>query len=815
MMGGFGIASLVYAVATLTLAWPALVGKFLVNPRSDQYIAGYAFREFAAASLRNGDGFPQWNSFLQGGLPYIAAMHGDIFYPTFLLRMIMPTDAAMTWEFAIHLFLAGLFTFGFLRGCNVGVFGALIGGLAYMLSGPIAAYASPGHDGKLFVSALTPLALWMLVRGVGQGRAYAWGVLAICVGLAVLSPHPQLLQYMLLLCGAWSLYLAFATHDTAFAYATSRARAAEPARLPTGVAIRRLAHALVAVVLGGVIGAIQYFPVREYVAWSPRATGMGWDRAISYSMPTEELLNTIVPQFSGMLDNYWGRNGIHLHSEYPGIVVLILAGAGLLATFARKNFRWFWGGTFIVSLLWALGGSTPFYHIVYALVPGTKYFRAPSTMMFVTMLSIAVFAALGTERIVTAARSMSKTFFYGWAGAMVLIALLMAGGLATSAAESVTSLFAPDTAAMLMERARANQPNVILGALRSTFFALLVLALIWIAGTRWEGRRTVIGWSLAALVAADLWTVEHNYWIFSPPARQLYASDPAIDAIRNAPEPGRVYAWDPIRTAEYHDPAFSGDAFMVHRVRQVEGYHGNELGRYQQLLDQARSTGMIVRARFWEHENVRYLYTTLPDTMIRTIATRLQMREPFTRVAGPVRNAAGSMVYLYRMPGDNPAAWVATAIVKGNDDQALATVLDERFDARRAAIFDTAATVNAQTPTTAPAPASVQAKVTRMLPGQIDVQLSEPAPAGSALVVSENYFPGWHATVDGRDVEPARANFNLIGLELPAGGRSVQLRFRDRAFQTGKTVTLIAIALSVALLIAGVVIDRRPRPAAA
>ncbi|MGH7638520.1 MAG: hypothetical protein ACREOK_12805, partial [Gemmatimonadaceae bacterium] len=200
-------AALVYAVATILLAYPALWGDFLVWWRSDQYIAGYAFREFAAESLKAGNGFPQWNPYLFGGLPYIAAMHGDIFYPTFLLRMMLPTDVAMTWGFIIHLFLAGLFTFGFLRAYGVGFRGSLVGGLAYMLSGPIAGYASPGHDGKLFVSALFPLALWMIVRGVRDNRAWSWGVLALTIGLAVLSPHPQLLQYMLLVSGAFALFL--------------------------------------------------------------------------------------------------------------------------------------------------------------------------------------------------------------------------------------------------------------------------------------------------------------------------------------------------------------------------------------------------------------------------------------------------------------------------------------------------------------------------------------------------------------------------------------------------------------------------------
>ena len=48
------------------------------------------------------------------------------------LPLFMPTDAAMTWGFIIHVFLSGLFTYGFLRAIGYGFYGALIGGLAYM-----------------------------------------------------------------------------------------------------------------------------------------------------------------------------------------------------------------------------------------------------------------------------------------------------------------------------------------------------------------------------------------------------------------------------------------------------------------------------------------------------------------------------------------------------------------------------------------------------------------------------------------------------------------------------------------------------------
>src|SRR6476619_7391349 len=76
-------ASLIFALATLTLSWPMLLGQTLFNFRSDIYTLGYAFRHFAEVSFKSGQGIPQWNPYMQGRLPYIGAMHGDIFYPTF------------------------------------------------------------------------------------------------------------------------------------------------------------------------------------------------------------------------------------------------------------------------------------------------------------------------------------------------------------------------------------------------------------------------------------------------------------------------------------------------------------------------------------------------------------------------------------------------------------------------------------------------------------------------------------------------------------------------------------------------------------
>ncbi len=793
-------ATLVYVVASMLLAYPALTGQFLINPRSDQYKAGYAFREYAASWLRAGHGFPQWNPYLLGGLPYIAAMHGDIFYPTFLLRMVMPTDKAMTWEFVIHIVLAGLFTYQFLRAWGVSFHAALIGGLAYMLSGPIAAYASPGHDGKLFVSALTPMGLLLVTRGIRDGKHWAWGALAVTVGLAVLSPHPQLLQYFLLINGAFAVFLAFA--DTG------------AGKLDRATGIRRLAFAGGAVILGLLIGAVQYLPLYKYTPWSPRGGGRGYEFASSFSMPIEELINTIVPQFSGILEHYWGRNGIHFHSEYAGAAVILLATAAIGAG-TRVSFRRFWGGTLIVSVLWALGGFTPFYRLVYAIVPGTHYFRAPSTMMYVAMFAVAVFAALGAERILS--RQSTTRFAIGWVIAAVVVGVIGATGGLTSLAHVVASTFGQAPRDQAID---ANAPALAQGALRAALALLIAAGTCWAVATERLAARPA-AFAFLALVAVDLWSVERLYWQFDAPASVLFASDAAIDSVKAAKEPGRVAAMD-FTGAGYQvgDPAFSGAGLMAHDVRTLLGYQGNELDRFEHLLGKPATdaaypgppfefVGPQLSPAIWRQENVQYLYTTLPDSLIPVATQQLHWLSPPTKIVGPVRDAAGAPVYLYRLPGDNPAAWVATSRIKATDDQALATVSNEAFDHTRAALVDPSVDSSGISPTEAPPPAPQKATTTRFEPGAIDVQLTAPATAGQTLVVSENYYPGWSATVDGKRAAAERVNYNLIGVPLPAGARAVQLRFIDAAYETGKGITIMALLAALVVWIGGGVVDRK------
>jgi len=763
-------AALAYAVCSLSLAWPALAGQFLVNSRSDQYLAGYAFREFAASYLRATGSFPLWNPYLQGGMPYVAAMHGDIFYPTFLLRLILPVDVAMSWGMVGHFFLCGLATYWFLRiAAKMSFAGALVGGVAYMMAGFVSSLLSAGHDGKLFVNALFPVTLIALTWSVRDGKRWAWGVLALIVGLAILTPHPQLFQYLLLGSAAWALFLAFGGSGAN--------------RLDRRTAYTRLALALAAVLVGAAIGAIQYLPVAEYAAWSPRAGGRDYAWLTSYSFPIEELFNLYLPQFSGMFENYWGRNGIHFHSEYAGVAVLILAGAavGAATTDARRRFFRLWLGVAVVSLLWAMGGSTPFYRLVYAIVPGSHYFRAPSTMFFITAFAIAVFAALGTERALEG--RIGRRYIIGWLiGGSAVSLLALSGALSTVAQSLIVD-------PRLAGRVDAGAGALRLGSLRSLAFVALTAAILFgIARGRVKGWQA--GSLLALLCAADLWSIERNYWGSVPPARQVYASDQAVEYLKKVKEPFRVIAVeDPSRPAAPNDPFLNGDALMVHGIRATYGYHGNEIGRYQVF----QTNEALLNPATWALTNSRYLLVNNDSLDI----------PGGKRVVGPVMNAAGTPVTLYELPGDNRFAWVAPVIAKYPDASIVEALRAPNFPAHSVALVDPASKLQGVTLAAVPAPLAITVATTSYAPGRMTLSLSAPAPAGSALVVSENFYPGWTATVDGKPATPERTNLVFIGVPLTEGAKTVELAFTSPAYERGKLITIAATVIALLAAIVG------------
>jgi hypothetical protein len=757
-------------VALLSL--PLLDGQWLAGPHSDQ-VGGYAVREWAAEQWRATGEVPLWNPMIFGGLPYVATLgHGDVFYPVSFLRLLLPADQVLGIWFVVHTILAGLFMYLLLRRLGVSWLGAVVGGLAYQLSGIIISLPSPGHDGKLAVSTALPLAFLALYAAVRQRQWWGYGLLSVVVALALLSPHVQMTYYLLLAAGLFALYCAFGETGTE----------------PIGRRIARLALALGAVAVGFGVAAPQLLPFIEYIPHSPRAAGYrGFAESASYAIPWDHIPEFVVGGFTGEGETYWGSNPLKFHSEYLGLPVLGLAVLG--ATDRRRRLIWWLGGIALLFLLVSLGAATPFYRVWWTVMPYVKKTRAPGMAFYVVALVTAIYAALGAARL---ERQEGKGHLKVWLGAAGAIALLALAGVFGNMAVALAPEANLGTAEAMSGSIRI---NALLGAV-----ALGAAGLVGLGHLTGRIPAAAFAFALPLVVGADLWRDGRRFWIFQPPAREgLYRKDALVERLAGERRPFRVLDL----TAVMGRSAYPLNVLQGHGVAQALGYFGFELRYYDDLLGGKNEWRYLLNStRLWDLLAVKYVIT--PDTMTLP---------GYHLTLGPVETGSVGRAYLYQADNPPPYARVVPAAVKVGEERIPATLADPQlpgFD--RVVLLTQNAPVNPPPLSDWPQPSSTRATVTSWRPGDMTIELGENLRQPGYVLVSENWYQDWRAEVDGASAPVLRGDNSLITVPVPAGARRVSLTFRSAAYARGKAVSSASLLLVLATLALPPILRRRRRP---
>jgi hypothetical protein len=145
--------------------------------------------------------------------------------------------------------------------------------------------------------------------------------------------------------------------------------------------------------------------------------------------------------------------------------------------------------------------------------------------------------------------------------------------------------------------------------------------------------------------------------------------------------------------------------------------------------------------------------------------------------------------------GAFPPAFVATCWATASDDEALARMRTMTSAGLRSTALVTAASVPQGLP---PSPASCDAgpaaTLTRYDPQ--DVAMTVPASSrGGLVVLTDQWYPGWTATVDGRDAPILRVDTALRAVAVGPGSHTIEYRYAPRWPLTGLCITALTAAL--------------------
>ncbi len=783
-------ATVCFSVWIALMSIPMLSGAFLAAPFNDQYSSGYAYRAWAAEWWKQLGHVPLWNPAIFGGMPFVAGMHGDVLYPTAWLRLVLPTHMAMNLGFVIHYVLAGLFTYWFLRRWRVSWTGAVVGGLAYQLSGVIGSYVSPGHDGKLFVTAMLPLALLGLTLGIRDRRWEGFAVVALAVGLIMLSPHPQMAQYALLAAGIFTLFLVFGEGTVS----------------GTRHRLTALALALAGVLVGVGVSAIQYIPFYAYIPYSPRATSVLSDFAWSsaYAIPWAHVPELIIPRFTGESFNqdYWGPNGLKLHSEYLGLAVVALAIVGAAGRERRRMVVWLLviGALF---LLIALGSATPFFRLWWEFVPFAKSMRAPGMALFIVSFVAAVLAAFGVDRV--GARSALR-FAPAAIVAGGVIAIYGATGALGAMAESLGRGVESELGLPLRGTMALNAAATIRWSATAAGIALLGVGLLGLGRRRGVLSPAAFAFLVVGIIGTDLWLNARAFWLYSNVHDELFAGDEIKARLQATAKPFRVWDVDVGRSRA----VYPGAALMADDIAQLYGHHGNEPHAFDVLNGRQGASLSFARAG-----DQRILDLFAVNFLILQAGTAPDSVPGFRRTVSNAVASSGAQATLFERVTPVPYArfipGAMAAPAGSSPEQSATTVLDEGFPVDRVVLFDS---VPGMTPGAMPnpLPEAVDLPISFGLwePGRMRLQLGGGAPAAGYVLVSENWDSEWSALVDGQVAPVKRGDVTLLAVPVAAGARAIELTYVGRAYARGRLVTVLSL-LVLATWVAAPVIVRRWR----
>ncbi|MGD8562411.1 MAG: hypothetical protein PVG03_07745 [Desulfarculaceae bacterium] len=714
------------------------------------------------------DHFLFWSSRFGFGHYLHGVGQGGFAHPLNLVLFgLLPLNLAFTLSQAFYMLGAAWGMYLWCRSENIGRNAGDIAGLAFCLSGFFTTHFSHFH--LLAVAAHLPWGLALLRNARNRSSLWSLGWLGLATASAALLGHPQMLFICLLVWGFYALWLA--------------------ALWEWARAVKMLAVALLAVVMGLFIAGVQLGPTLAHMADSHRflkASSGGENFSQIYSLHSRMLLTYVSPylfgvQLPGMPGNFQeiAESNFWEETVFTGVSVLFLAGLGWAGTLrSRPLWAGFWIVFGIVALLLALGKFGPLAPVLDW--PGFDLFRVPARYTLVTTLVLCLGLGLGLERLGEGSCRLCRRWLGSRRRLIVVSAVVLAAGAVYFATAPVldqplktdsTSLdaaYSVERAILLVEqelrdwqgrspkfsdqdqlhelaqtRARQNLSNF------RNLGVGLCGAILGLGGLLLCFRLPQAGWRLVAITALMLAELGLFAWSYS---YSRYSDPPAIEPKRQA-------------------------AVVI-------------LGRHLIETEPPRTFPKPNRVLF---TGLRYFppYDVLRSQEVDEVEHYLLMARPekWPQISSSFCRRAGINWVVTGNGGPSQLHLVSAKIRRAYLNHDVAVLPWKEILPR---LFEPDCT---QTFIPAPAQLDINPSVNgggvvtveKWEDGHIGLSVSSPAP--QMLVVLENFHPGWQARVNGREARLYKADGLFLGLLVPSGAARVDLRFDPPGMLLGGIAT--------------------------
>ena len=507
-------------------------------------------------------------------------------------------------------------------------------------------------------------------------------------------------------------------------------------------------------------------------------------------------------QIYQQIGQYWGEQPGTSGPVYVGAFVLMLF---ILALFIVKGpMKWALLAATVLSILLSWGKNfMPLTNFFIDYMPMYAKFRTVASILVIAEFTIPLLAMLGLKKILDTPSILNKQIKYVYisfgltAGFCLLFALMpsvfFSNFVSAQELEAMKSIPAEYQGPLLANLREMRQAIFTDDCWRSFFIIVIGTFLLLLYRANKLKKSAFVG-LVIVLCLVDMWQVNKRYLNDGMFVEKSVRDNP----IEMTPTDQQILQ---TKELDYRVLNLATSTFNENETsyfhKSIGGYHPAKLRRYQEMIE-----------------------TYIAPEMEKLMKSIFEAQGDMTKLNGdsisPVLNMLNTKFFIMPLQGGqtvplkNPYAfgnaWFVdkvTYVNNANEELEMVGKLNLRAEAVADKKFRDVLGSSCEQDHHA------QVTMKTYEPNQLTYEVE--SAKGGVLVFSENYYPEWTATVDGKEVPVGRVNYILRAIQVKPGKHQVVLSFFPKSVDQTETVAYIAFALLVICILLGIGLEIRQR----
>jgi hypothetical protein len=732
---------------------------------SDSIRMQLPWKVLAFDQIRKGE-LPLWNPYSFSGNPLLANYQSGILYPFNVLYLILHPLMAWSALTVLQVFLAMFFMYLLLRKFKLSRSASFLGGLAFVSSSFFIMWIEIDIIGHAYL--WLPLVIYLIESILVEGKNYFYPALSLTVALSIFAGYPQTAILVIFYA---CLYFLFRTWSLS----------------QKGKQIITFSFFLI---LGFTLAAVQLLPTLELYQQAPLAKGFARWVFDYFLIPYHQLVSFFAPDFFGnpAAGNFWGKDYGDLTPSL-GVIPLFFALLPLFWKRKDKLFRFLYL-TSLIFLLLAV--RSPLSFLVKVIRLPVLSSSNPGRILSLLFFNFSLLAGFGFDSFLAKLTKLAKN-----RGIKILLGVFFLVYFSLWAFVFLGPRMIPNQAGLVRNLAVTKRnlvlPTISFAAILGIFFVSLCLEKIKLLRRRTYWRK-IVNRSLPSVtvliilgfVFLNLFYSLNKYNPFSP-KKYYFPDHPVIEFLKNkAAVPDRFYG---IETAHF------GDNFATfYQIYVAEGYDALRLGRYAELIaavDQGEVPAEYLRSDAvfpgQDSANRRKIFNLLGVKYL--LDKDDAAKGPWDPQPWKYPEERYKLVWqkekwkVYENLEAFPRAFLVNDyLVLGDDEEIIKKIFSPDFDLSKMIILEEKIP-DLELAKKQPGKATIVAYA----PNQVVIKTESEDKA--LLFLSDSFYPGWQASLDGKQEKIYRADYAFRAVLVPAGEHQVTFSYQPRSFRWGLIIS--------------------------